>query len=351
MKKTIDLCDYLTKVWDPKSLRWGWGEGLFVYSLLKLDEYLGKDRYLDFAISYYDKYTKELPKVCSSDTCSPALGSLLLYKKTKEEKYKILTDLVIEYIKTAPRVLEGSPNHFGHDNKDADSYPKSIWVDSLMMFSVFTSIYGAETNDKEMLDYASYQPVMYAKYLMDKQENLWYHSYWVKQKTHYPKRKIFWGRGNGWIITSFPMIIENIGFENKHSKEIIEIYKKTSEALLKYQREDGTFETVFNKVGKTYREFSATLLICGGWLNGIRMGILDKKFLEPALKGIGECENNIIYEEGGVFLPEISRPTVPMQIIPYLYYRIMPCGRNWNYGVASYIFACIEKDRLRKENL
>lgn len=347
MNKIIDLCDYLIKARKPEDLRWGWGEGLFTYALTELDTYLGEDKYTDFVKQYCNKYAQTPPIVDSSDTASPALASYALFKKTNNEDYKKLTDLAIDYIQTAPRILEDATNHFG-TSKDAKTYPQSIWVDSLMMFSVFTARYGAETKNKEMLNFAARQPKMFARYLMDKKDNLWYHSYWVKQMTHYPRRKLFWGRGNGWIMTAFPMILEYIGLDHPEAPEIIEIYKKTSDALLKYQRADGTFETVFNKVGKTYRELSATALICGGWLHSLRLGILDAKFYQPAMKGVNECLDSIKYEEGGVFFPEISRPTVPMKYIPYLWYKFMPRGSNWNYGVAALIFASIERDRLSK---
>jgi len=346
MKKILDLCDYLINAWNPEEKRWGWGEGLFAYSLTKLDAYLGEDRYISYVKRYIDHFVKEPPTVDSSDTAAPGLASYYLQKKTGEACYQDLTDKVISYIKNTDKIIEDLPNHFG-TSKDAKDYPQSVWVDSLMMFGVFTVLYGKGEGDKPLFEYGARLPGQFAKYLMDKEDNLWYHAYRVLQHTHYPRRKIFWGRGNGWVITALPMIVEMLGKDHPKSQEIIRIYQKTSEALLKYQRSDGTFETVFNKVGKTYRELSATALICGGWLDGIAQGILDQSvYLAPAMKGYDACENSIIYENGGVFFPEISRPTVPMKIIPYTYYRLMPRGRNWNYGVAALALAALSKQKF-----
>jgi unsaturated rhamnogalacturonyl hydrolase len=347
MKKIIDLCDYLVKAWKPENLRWGWGEGLFNYALTELDDYLKGNRYLLFYQRYCDRFTLSAPSVDSSDTAAPGLVTYALYKKTSDENYKRLTDSVIDYILNAPKVIGEAPNHFG-TSKDADTYPVSIWVDSLMMFSVFTARYGSENGIKELIDYAARQPESYASYLMDNEDNLWYHSYWVKQGTHYPRRKLYWGRGNGWIIAAFPMIAEFIGKEHPEYNKIVGLFRKTSEGLLKYQRADGAWETVFNKVGKTYRELSATALIASGWLHGLRLGILDERFKKPAMKAYNCCMDSIIYENEGVFFPEISRPTVPMKYIPYLWYKYLPRGRNWNYGVAALIFAAINKDKLDK---
>ena len=59
--------------------------------------------------------------------------------------------------------------------------------------------------------------------MYDKEKNLWAHSYWVKAKRAFPKRDLFWGRGNGWVICSFPMILDNIGSDHKEAEEIISL--------------------------------------------------------------------------------------------------------------------------------
>ena len=70
-----------------------------------------------------------------------------------------------------------------------------------------------------------------------------FQKFWVKRKKPFPK-SIFWGRGNGWVICAFPMILDNIGLDHEEAPEIIELFRKTSEALLGCMREDGSFGTV-----------------------------------------------------------------------------------------------------------
>ena len=348
LKKVVDLCDYLVKAWTPESLRWGWGEGLFCYALTELDEYLGEDRYLSFVKRYADHYAEHTPVVDCSDTAAPALATYYLFKKTGEQKYKALTDLALEYIRTVPKIVKDEiPNHFGF-SKDAADYPQSVWVDSLMMFSVFTARYGREQGDAALSEYASRLPETFAECLMDPEDGLFYHSYRAEEKRHYPYKKIFWGRGNGWVTTSLPMIMEQLGASDPHYDAIAAIFKRNLDACLRYQRADGAFATVINKPKRTYREFSATLLIACGVYSGIRLGILDESYRAAADKAFDLVNGSILYENGGVFLPEISRPTVPMNRIPYLWYKFLPRGKNWNYGVASLIFAAIEKDKSEK---
>ncbi len=340
--RVTKLVDYIVSTWNPK-MKWMWGEALFGYSLSLLNEFNQDDKYAPFLKAYCDYYLANPPRIDQSDTVAPALITYQMQKKYPQAGYEVLTNRALHYIQHEPRLIEDSVNHLGNST-EGKLYPKSIWVDSLMMFSVFPSIYAKEQNHPDMMDIAARQPRIMAKYMMDSKDHLWYHCYWVKQKTHYPRRKIYWGRGNGWVICSLPMILEQIG-NHPERDTIIDIYQKTSIALLPYQRSDGSFETVINKVGKTYRELSFTALVAAGWLKGIRLGILSNDFLQPALKAFQAVINAIEEENGAFAMPEISGPTIPMPLFPYLGYKLIPKAKNWSYGLAALVFATIEFER------
>lgn len=342
--KVLDLADSIIKQFEPK-MKWQWGEALLGYALTELDTFLEEDRYFAFTKAYCDYYVANQPRVDQSDTSAPALITYAMQKRTGNPDYKHLTDRVLNYIKHEPRLMEDAVNHLGN-SPEGKWYPKSIWVDSLMMFSVFPTRYAMENGDKELRDFAARQPRLYAGYMQDAGDKLWYHSYWVKAKTHFPKSKIYWGRGNGWVICALPMILEYLPEEHPERPHILRILKETSEALLKYQREDGYFETVFNFVGRTYRESSATALIAAGWMNSVRKGWLDPKFEKPALKAFRAVVDSFETKDGNIYMPEISGPTIPLPVFPYAGYKFMPKGKNWSYGVAAVIFAAIAYQKL-----
>jgi rhamnogalacturonyl hydrolase YesR len=139
------------------------------------------------------------------------------------------------------------------------------------------------------------------------------------------------------------MILDNVGLDHPEAEEIISLFRKTSEALLGCMREDFTFETLLKH--KSYRELSATALIAAGWLHGIRCGYLDKKFLLPAVRAFEACVGAMEDGEDGVYMTEISGPTIPVPLIPKLGYKLVPVGKNWSYGIAALIFAAIEYKR------
>ena len=149
--KVCELASYLTNTINPK-MKWMWGEALLGYALDELDKFNNRNDHTDFLIKYCDYWVKQNPKVDQSDTLAPGLITYAMYKRTGNEAYKKLTDKVLDYIQNEPRLIGNSLNHLGSSFK-AKLYPKSVWVDSLMMFSVFTSLYGNENHDKELIDY------------------------------------------------------------------------------------------------------------------------------------------------------------------------------------------------------
>jgi unsaturated rhamnogalacturonyl hydrolase len=87
-------------------------------------------------------------------------------------------------------------------------------------------------------------------------------------------------------------------------------------------------------------------LIAAGWLHGIRCGYLEESFRAPAVKALKSVVDNLEYKAGEVYMTEISAPTIPLHLLPYLGYKLVPRGKNYAYGIAALIFAAIEYDKL-----
>ena len=336
-EKVGRLADFVAATWDPK-MKWMWGEALLGYALDELDRANNTQRYTDFLTRYCDYWVAVDPAVDQSDTAAPGLITYAMYKRTGNPAYRHLTEKVLHYIRNEPRLYLDCLNHLGSSGK-GKLYPKSVWIDSVMMFSVFTSIYARENRDEEMLAFAARQPKQYASMMWNETDHLWAHSYWVKCRKAFPQRRLYWGRGNGWVICGFPMILDRIGLEHPEAEEIIAIYRQTSEALLKCQNPDGTFNTLLQY--PSYRELSATALISAGWLHGIQKGYLDERFREPAMRAFRACVDAMEETDAGVYMTEISGPTIPVPVFPKLGYQAVPLGKNWSYGIAALIFAAI----------
>ena len=346
-RRVVELADGFTAAADP-TLRWMWGEALLGFALLELDAALGEDRYLPFLRDYGDHWAARDPRVDQSDTAAPGLVSYGLQKKLPGRGYERLTSKVLDYIRHAPRVLDDSPNHLG-SSPEGRLYPKSVWVDSLMMLSVFPAVYGAEAGDRELLDFAARQPRLYAGRLQDPRDGLWRHSWWVRAARPHPAGRVYWARGNGWVVASLPRILDRLSRDHPERRGILDILARTSAALLPLQRPDGWWETVLLPPGRTYRESSATALIAGGWLHSASAGYLADTYRLPAEKAFRSVVDSLVEGPNGrLAMPEISAPTIPLPLFPRLGYTLVPRGSNYSYGIAALILAAVAKKRIQE---
>ena len=345
--RVVELADFVTSTWEPK-MKWMWGEALLGYALDELDRAKGTTDYTEFLEKFCDHWVKADPAVDQSDTAAPGLITYAMYKRTGKPEYQKLTGKVLHYIRHEPRLYLDCLNHLGSSGK-GKLYPKSVWIDSVMMFSVFTSLYARENQDADLLEFAARQPRQYASMMFHPKDHLWAHSYWVGSKKPFPRRQLYWGRGNGWVICGFPIILDQIGPDHPEAAQIIAIYRQTSEALLRCVKEDGTFNTLLKY--PSYRELSATALISAGWMHGIRKGYLDERFREPAIRAFAACVDAMEKDDSGIYMTEISGPTIPVPLLPKLGYKLVPRGKNWSYGIAALIFAAIAYRKLSEQEM
>lgn len=346
IQKAFDLADASVKRFPADKMNWSWGQALYLYALSLIDTEFGQDRYTAYIKKYYDHHISKGYRVNTSDTSAPALGAFYLSQKEGGEPYAAVVERVRRYFDEVPKVAEDMPNHLGN-GPESLIYPKSIWVDSIMMYGVFTNWYASVKGDEQLREFAARQPRMFTKYLFDETEDLFYHSYWTNFKTHYPRQKLFWGRGNGWVMAAIPLFMDFLpeGQEKEYAKWI---FKRVAASLLKYQRKDGYFETVFNRPGETYTESSATMLIASGWFYGYRTGLLDEQYYHAAKKAFHAVVEDFELRGGLLSMPKISAPTSAIQGVPYFVYRFTPRGNDWHYGLAATFFAALQYKRCEE---
>jgi len=335
-------------------MKWMWGQGLINYAFALIDEAHGTDYFTDFLCRYYNAHIARGYRIVSSDTAAPGLGAFLLWKKTGNPGYLEIAKAVAKYMHEARPIVAHLPNHHG-TGIHAYTYPKSIWIDSIMMYGVFAARYGRQQDDNKLMGYAKKQAAVFAKYLRDEASGLFYHSYWTSLKGLYPTKPIFWGRGNGWVMAAIPLLLEYLP-DGPDKDATIEVFSSLAKALKQYQREDGFFETLLchpkdgffettlNQHGN-YKEASATALIATGFMYGARQGLLDKSYAQAGKQAFEAIDHSIRKDKQGLCLPDISAPTIPVPLAPKLGYLLTPKGNNLTYGIAAAIFAALEYEK------
>lgn len=336
LEEVKSVINHHLKTIEPK-MKWMWGEALFGYGLLLLDEYLGETNYRTFIESYLDYYLEHPPVVDQSDKFAPVLISFTYGRIYQTNKYDSLTQRGLDYIEHVKPVIEFLPNHLGH-SFIGRLYPKSIWIDSIMMYGVFLSVYGHYTHQQKYQLMAYNTAVKFHELLQ--KEGLWHHAYWVRFKRPYPKN-IYWGRGNGWVITALPMMIQHL--DPVYHTKLKMILIDSIQAIVPFQN-NHLFHTILNHPSPV--ESSANFLIHGGILGAFNLGFMDFIYKDIGQQGYEKSMSTFIQTESdSPVLTKVSNPTIPLPVFPKLGYKWIGSKNNWSYGLASLIFSSIAYDQ------
>lgn len=178
------------------------------------------------------------------------------------------------------------------------------WCDALFMAPPVLNLYAKHTNQPKYLDDMHKFYMESYNQLYDKEEQLFARDMrfvWTgsENDTKEPNgKKVFWSRGNGWVIAGLALILDDMPTDYKHRPFYVNLFKEMSNKMLKIQSEDGLWRTsLLCPESYDHGEVSGSGFHTFALAWGINNGILDKKHT-PAVKkawnALVECQH-----EGG----------------------------------------------------
>lgn len=214
------------------------------------------------------------------------------------------------------------------------------WCDALFMAPPVMTRLSAATGDKR---YTELMHKLYwdcTDYLFDPTEGLYFRddSFFFDKKQSPTGKKIFWSRGNGWVYAGLIRTLDYLPKDDPQRQRYIDLFKKMTEAIVKYQGEDGLWRSSLNDPSWVpERESSGTGFFTYGLLAGINRGYLDRKtYLPRALRGWrGLC--SVINPDGSVgFTQPVGSSPVP------------PTAESVkDYSQGAFLLAASELDTLK----
>lgn len=229
------------------------------------------------------------------DRIRPGLNMLELHKRTRDQKYKIAIETLVEQMKGQPRTNSGG---FWHKK----IYPYQMWLDGLYMVSPFLAQYAHDFNKPEWFDVVTFQIEEVYKHTLDEQTGLVYHAWdesremrWCNPETGQSKH--FWSRGTGWFMMAMVDVLDYLPEDHPERPAVIEILNKLSAALLKVQDEKtGLWYQVLDMGGqeRNYLESSGTAMFIYTFAKGAKKGYLDKKYLQIAETAFDSMIKNMV---------------------------------------------------------
>lgn len=228
------------------------------------------------------------------------------------------------------------------NTKDYWSTQRWSWCDALFMGPTVWAKMANVTGKKAYLDFMYQEYKASTDYLYDKDEDLYFRdsSYFTKKENN--GKKVFWGRGNGWVFAGLPIIIRELPKKYAEKPYFVNIYKKMAAKLLSIQDVNGYWHaSLLDPESYPNPEMSATAFFVFGFAWGIDNGYLDKETYLPAVIKGWKAMVNAVWPDGKVGFIQ------PVGADP----KAVTSEMTEVYGVGGFLFAGTEITKLVEKGI
>jgi unsaturated rhamnogalacturonyl hydrolase len=162
-----------------------------------------------------------------------------------------------------------------------------VWCDALFMSPPAMVLAARATGDSRYLDLMNRLWWKTTDYLYDTKERLYYRDSRYFEQREANGAKVFWSRGNGWVLAGLARVLEYLPRDYKERPRFLALYKDMAERIASIQGADGYWRvSLLDPKSYPVQETSGTAFFTYGLAWGVNTGILDRAKYEPViLKG------------------------------------------------------------------
>jgi unsaturated rhamnogalacturonyl hydrolase len=158
------------------------------------------------------------------------------------------------------------------------------WCDSLFMAPpAWLRLYAA-TDDERYMDFAVTNFWRTTDYLYDQNEHLYFRDSTFLKKREANGGKMFWSRGNGWVIAGIARILQYLPMNHPDRPRFEQLFKDMAQKILTCQQPDGLWRaSLLDPASYPAKETSGSGLFTYALAWGVNQGLLDRATFEPAI--------------------------------------------------------------------
>lgn len=171
--------------------------------------------------------------------------------------------------------------------KNPDFLDRWSWCDALFMAPPAWIRLAVASNNAEYFHFAIKKWWVTSAYLYDPEEHLYFRDDTYFKRREANGRKIFWSRGNGWVMGGFVRVLQYLPKDHPARLRFIQQYQEMADKLLTCQQPDGLWRSsLLDPEHYPLKETSGTGFYTYAFAWGVNEGLLDPvKFKPAALKG------------------------------------------------------------------
>ena len=258
----------------------GWIAGALYMGMFDWAELSGDNTYYDWLRKIFNRQSWQVAnRMYHADDVCIAQTYIDFYNKEKNE------NMLKPTIARADWVLNNPSNgSMDLDYSKGSTIERWTWCDALFMApGVYTRLYTL-TGNRKYMHFADSEFRATYNHLYDKDEDLFYRdSRYIGQKEANGK-KIFWGRGNGWVLGGLVEILKELPKKDKNRKFYEELFVKLATRVAGLQHPDGFWHaSLLEPASYPSPETSCTTFIVYSIAYGINEGLLDKEIYLPVM--------------------------------------------------------------------
>jgi len=278
----IEMCDKDTK---------GWETGAFFVGLEALSKVSDDEKYIEAlkVIGEANDWKLGDRIYHADDHC---VGQMYLYLYSIYRDLNMMANVQMQFDWIINNPHPQSLNYSEGKNRWS-------WCDALFMSPPAWVLLTNITGDGKYFDYMNTQWWQTTEHLFDKEEHLFYRDDRYYDQREENGEKVFWSRGNGWVVSGLARIIENFPVQGKDKDKYVNLFKEMMTKIKIIQPNDGLFRaSLLDTQSHPIKEASGTAFFTYAAAWGINNGILDKNeflpFINKSWEGLQQCIN----EEG-----------------------------------------------------
>ncbi len=189
------------------------------------------------------------------------------------EKWKALADSIVAKPFIEPLNVMPNINH-----------REWAWCDALFMGPPGLALLSTAIHDSKYLTKADSLWWKTSDYLYSKEDSLFYRDsrFFVRREAN--GKKVFWSRGNGWVLAGLARMLENFPADFQNRNKYIQQFRQMAKKIASLQQFDGSWHSsLYDPKAFDVKESSATAFFCYGIAWGIHYGLLPYKEYMPVV--------------------------------------------------------------------